>query len=447
MKIPQTCDVVVIGGGPAGSVAATTLAQKGWRVVLLDKQRHPRYTVGESLIPDFWKYLDQIGAGDKIRAEGFIAKGGGMVNWQGQPKAHTFKDFGYTQPAMHVERDRFDEILLRHAESEGVQLFEEYNVLKVDLPTEVSPQALTQVHYRDLNTQVEGTQAEGAIACHYVIDASGQNAVIGRQLGTRHFDDDFRFMSVWGYFTDAKYLSLDGVAHEHREIREIPPVTYVTSLDGSGEAGWCWYIALREKTSVGIVFPNEAMKTLKPAGESWETYYLRQCQATPVVRELLANASFCADSVRVTRDYSYQSTQLSGPGYYLIGDAAGFVDPIFSVGIVLSIYSAHLAAWAVDGALAKPALATVRQGLFEKQLRGRIEIARSLALPRYQTTATVSQEAKEAIALESRAVKQMMKTASSLTNRSENFNLITNGGEGIDVNDAQLRVVETLVLG
>lgn len=118
MKIPQSCDVVVIGGGPAGSVAATTLAQKGWQVVLLDKQRHPRYTVGESLIPDFWKYLDQISASQKILDEGFIAKGGGMVNWQGQPKAHTFKDFGYTRPAMHVERDRFDEILLRHAESE-----------------------------------------------------------------------------------------------------------------------------------------------------------------------------------------------------------------------------------------------------------------------------------------------------------------------------------------
>ncbi|MCB0188634.1 MAG: tryptophan 7-halogenase, partial [Caldilineaceae bacterium] len=252
MSIPQTCDVVVIGGGPAGSVAATSLAQKGWRVVLLEKQRHPRYTVGESLIPDFWKYLEEIGAADKIRAEGFIAKGGGMVNWQGQPKAHTFKDFGYTQPAMHVERDRFDEILLRHAESEGVQVFEECNVLKVDLPAAAGLGASTEVSYRDLTTQNEGT-----ITCQYVIDASGQNALIGRQLGVRKFDDAFRFMSVWGYFTGGKYLSIDGVAHPHHEIKETPPVTYVTSLDGTGETGWCWYIALREKISVGIVFPNE----------------------------------------------------------------------------------------------------------------------------------------------------------------------------------------------
>lgn len=442
MGIPKICDVVVIGGGPAGSVAATSLAQKGWRVVLLDKQRHPRYTVGESLIPDFWKYLEEIGAAEKIRAEGFLAKGGGMVNWQGQPKAHTFKDFGYTQPAMHVERDRFDEILLRHAESEGVQVFEEYNVLKVDLPTEVSPQAATQVYYRDLNSKMEGS-----ITCHYVVDASGQNAVIGRQLGLRKFDDDFRFMSVWGYFTGGKYLSIDGVAHEHREIRETPPVTYVTSLDGVGDQGWCWYIALRDNISVGLVFPNETMKEQKDTDESWESYLVRRTTSTPVVRELLAQATFCPGSVRVTRDYSYQSTQLAGPGYYLIGDAAGFVDPIFSVGIVLGIYSAHLAAWAVDGALKNPRMASVRQGLFEKQLRGRMEIARSLALPRYHTTGAVSAEAKEAIALESRAVKQMMKTASSLTNRSANFNRITNDGEGIDINAYQLRVVEQLILG
>ena len=173
---------------------------------------------------------------------------------------------------------------------------------------------------------------------------------------------------------------------------------------------------------------------------------MRRTTSTPVVRELLTNATFCPGSVRVTRDYSYQSSQLAGPGYYLIGDAAGFVDPIFSVGIVLGIYSAHLATWAIDGALKNPALAAARQGLFEKQLRGRLEIARSLALPRYRTSGTVSAEAKGAIALESKTVKQMMKTVSSLTNRSDNFNLMTNGGEGIEVNERQLRIVETLTL-
>lgn len=441
IKIPQTCDVVVIGGGPAGSVAATTLAQKGWRVVLLEKQRHPRYVVGESLIPDFWKYLDLIGASEKILAEGFIQKGGGMVNWQGQPKAHTFKDFGYTRPALHVERDRFDEILLRHAESEGVQVFEECNVMATELPATVASQLPVQVHYRNLDAQSEGT-----ITCQYVVDASGQNAVIGRQLGLRKFDDAFRFMSVWGYFTGGKYLSIDGVAHEYAEIKKVPPVTYVTSLDGVGDKGWCWYIALRDNISVGLVFPNDTMKELKGADENWEAYLLRCCKATPVVRELLANATFCTGSVRVTRDYSYQSTQLAGPGYYLIGDAAGFVDPIFSVGIVLGVYSAHLAAWAIDGSLKNPALAVARQGLFEKQLRGRLEIARSLALPRYQPASQISAEAKNAMALESTTVKQMMKTVSSLTNRSDNFNLMTNGGEGIEVNDRQLRIIEKLEL-
>src|SRR5688572_3900963 len=101
--IPSQCDVVVIGGGPAGSLVATYLSQKGYQVVLLEKQKHPRYLVGESVLPDVWKYFDEAGVSDQIMAEGFIQKAGGSVDWNGAMHRLSFKDFGYTRPALHVE--------------------------------------------------------------------------------------------------------------------------------------------------------------------------------------------------------------------------------------------------------------------------------------------------------------------------------------------------------
>src|SRR5436189_5571500 len=124
MTIPSQCDVLIIGGGPGGSTAATLLAQKGYDVVLIERQRHPRYAVGESIIPHSWKYLDATGATPKIEADGFIQKSGGTVCWHGNLHQMAFKDFGYKRPALHVERDRYDEILLRHAQSQGGQVFD-----------------------------------------------------------------------------------------------------------------------------------------------------------------------------------------------------------------------------------------------------------------------------------------------------------------------------------
>src|SRR5205823_9171809 len=183
MAIPERCDVVVIGGGPAGATAATLLAQKGYDVVLFDREKHPRYRVGESLIPHTWKYMDMIGASDKLRSERFIQKSGGTVIWNGVIRQMAFKDFGYEHPALHVERDRYDHILLEHAREQGVTVFEEVAVLGAQLDAVGQP---VQVAYR-----AGGEQRSGETTCQFVIDASGQNAVLGRQLGVRVIDDGF----------------------------------------------------------------------------------------------------------------------------------------------------------------------------------------------------------------------------------------------------------------
>ncbi len=435
MTIPASSDVVVIGSGPAGSITAALLAQKGYDTVILEKERHPRYKVGESLIPDFWKYTDLAGVTDKILEEGFIAKAGGMVRWKGEARAHTFSDFGYNRPAMHVERDKFDKILFDHAVSEGAQAFQEVTVTGADFHQEGDRESAT-VHY----TNGDGP---GTIDCRYVLDASGQAAVIGRQEGIREMDDGFRYLGVWGYYEDSKYVSVEGKIHPFEDWPTVPPTTFVTSLEEAGDSGWAWHIVLREMTSVGIVIPIELVKSVRNEGESWEDFFRRRVLEVPVLGELLRDATCIEGSVQSIRDYSYRSSQLAGPGYFLIGDAAGFVDPIFSVGVVLGMYSAGAAAWAVDYALSSNKSAERARALYSRQLQGRLEVARSLALPRYRSEGEVSDLAKTAIQLERPAVRELMYVVSSLTTRSDNW-LEMVGGEAPELEEGQLRTIEQI---
>jgi flavin-dependent dehydrogenase len=243
MDIPGHCDVVVIGGGLAGSMAGTFLSQKSYEVVLFERKKHPRYVVGESFTPHFWRFCDLTHVGEKIQAEGFVVKAGATGAWNGIIRQFAFKDFGFTRPALHVERDRFDYLLLEHARAQGVRVFEEVSALKADLDRSER----VRVVYR-----VIGEQRAEEIACRWIVDASGQNAMIAKQLGSRVIDEGFRFMSVWGYFNDSKYIAADGKAYPFASVQTIPPTTFFSSI---GEWGWCWHIPLRERTSVGLVLP------------------------------------------------------------------------------------------------------------------------------------------------------------------------------------------------
>jgi flavin-dependent dehydrogenase len=439
MTIPSRTDVVVIGGGPAGSLAATVLAHKGHDVVLLDKQRHPRPQVGESLIPDFWKYADLMKVTDKLEAEGFVSKAGAIVAWEGQFRAHSFGDFGYTRPAMHVERERFDQILFEHAASQGVHTFEEVTVTGSEFSIDDDGRESAVVTVRPSGRD------STFIECRYVIDASGQSAVLGRQLGVRHIDDAFRFLSIWGYWDDSRFLDLDGVAHNGEDLGDVKPVTFLTSLDVAGDSGWSWHIRLRNETSVGIVLPLDLVKTARDSGESWAQYYERQCRGVPILSDLLTDATLKPDSVASIRDYSHQSTAVAGPGWLLVGDAGGFVDPIFSVGVVLALYGAAAGAWAVDRILNNPDQADRTRDMFSRQLNGRIEVARSLALPRYRGASEVTDLARTTLALERSAVKDIMYAVSEFTTRSDNWLAIV-GEEAPDLTSEQRRVIDDIEL-
>ncbi len=421
-KIPERFDVVVIGGGPAGSQAATFLSQKGYEVVLLERQKHPRPRVGENIIPHFWKYTDLAGVSDKIAAEGFIQKAGGTVVWNETIRQMAFKDFGYDRPAFHVERDRFDHILLENAKTQGAQVFEEVSVLEVAFNDSIQEQIVKYRHLKE--------KTVGKISARFVVDASGQNAVVARQLGLRVIDESFRFMSMWGYFKGSKYVGFDGQVHSFDQLRTIAPTTFVSSIPETGDWGWSWHIPLRESTSVGLILPLEFMKTAKTTNESWESYFIRKCHEIPILNHLLENGEFCQGSFAKIQDYSYRSTQVAGPGFFLIGDAAGFIDPIFSVGVILGMYSAYIATWAIDRSFKKPNSLNHNQALFTSQLEKRLEVSRSLALPRYQPGDQISDMAKTAVQFESNLEKELMDVVSKMTTRADNFAELTQDENG-----------------
>lgn len=434
MNIPTHCDVVIVGGGPAGSLLGTYLAQKGHDIVLFDKQRHPRYAVGESLIPDFWKFTDKADVSERIEQAGFIKKAGGMAYWKGTIRGHTFKDFGYSRSAMHVERDKFDHILLENAKEKGAAVFEEVAVLKAnfDVENEVA------VSYRQI-----ASNEKGIIKCRFIVDASGQNAVIGRQLGVRKMDKTFKYMAVWGYYDNADYVDFSGETHTRADIGIVPPVTFISSLEDNKDTSWSWHLAMQENTSVGLVMPINQMKRMKPKEMGWEEFLKETVKKIPVTNKLLENATLIDGSIRMVRDYSYQSTKLAGPGYFLIGDSAGFVDPIFSVGVVLAMYSAFAASWAIDNSLKKPKNTARNQEVFERQLRGRMEIARSLALPQYYNEDSgVSQMAKDALKLERHDVRKLMHAVSMLTTRSDNFKEMVNHKDIPEVDPNMVKIIE-----
>jgi len=437
MSIPKSADVVVVGSGPAGSIAATRLAQLGHDVVIVEKEKHPRPRVGESLIPDAWKYLDLVGVSEKIDADGFIEKAGAIISWNAEARAHTFGDFGYVKPALHIERDRFDQILFEHAKSQGVTALEETTVTGVDLSAAGESGEGATV----LMTLNDGTHAK--IECRYVVDCSGQSAILGRQLGIRSTDDGFRYLGIWGYWKDAKYLSLDTKVHEPSELGDPYPVTFITSLDEAGDGGWSWHIMLRDETSIGLVLPIELVKTARENGESWASYYERRCRNVPVLSKLLEEATLRPGSVTSIRDYSNQSEKLAGPGWFLAGDAAGFVDPIFSVGVILALFGGASAAWAVDRVLTRPDLADRVFTMYTSQLGGRFEVARSLALPRYKGGDHVTDVARQMVGLERKAMKEIMYVVSEFTTRSENW-MEMMGEEAPDLSDEQMRMIGKL---
>jgi flavin-dependent dehydrogenase len=324
-------EVVVIGGGPAGSTTATLLAQQGRTVRLLERERFPRYHVGESLIPETFWVLERLGILPTLRGGPFVEKHSvQFVSEQGRvSEPFYFADYKHHESSRtwQVSREEFDHLLLDNARRHGVDVLEGTRVLEVLFEGE-----------RAVGVRaVDESGVEQVIRCQVVVDAAGQSGLILDRLGLRQWDPVLKKAAIWTYFKGAT-----------RESGRDAGATLV--MQTAGKIGWFWYIPLQnDVTSVGVVAPFDH---LFKAGESkdLEAIFQRESARCPGVQPRIVAAERIAP-FRVAKEYSYRSSKVAGDGWVLVGDAFGFLDPLYSSGILLALKSGALAADAIASGL------------------------------------------------------------------------------------------------
>ena len=329
-----SADVLVIGGGPGGSTAAAMLARKGWRVLLLEREFFPRHHVGESLLPASLPVLEELGVLPDVEAAGFLPKLGATMVWgrHDKPWSWYFRETNPNRPhAYQVWRPLFDQLLLDNSRALGVEVHEGHQVVDVLL----EDRRVAGVRYQSAAGQ------DGTARARFVVDATGQGALLGRRLGLRRWDPFFRNMAVYGYVTGADRLP---APDETNIFIEAQP------------HGWSWTIPLHTGwTSVGTVMDSRHGQERLSKGKLQEAF-LQQVAQAPHTARLLRDATLVSGP-QVVRDWSYNSERLVGDGYILVGDAACFVDPLFSSGVHLALMSGVLAAAYVSTVLKDPDMA------------------------------------------------------------------------------------------
>jgi FAD-dependent halogenase len=334
--VNEETDVVVVGGGPGGSTLATLVAMRGHRVVLLEKEKFPRFQIGESLLPSTIHGICRLtGVADELAKAGFTKKRGGTLRWGANPEPWTFafsvspKMVGETSHAYQVERSKFDQILLDHARHMGVDVREQHAV---------SDAIEDEGRIRGVSyTDAAGNA--GTIRAKYVVDASGNRSRIYQRAGAaRQYSEFFRSLALFGYFEGGKRL---------------PEPNSGNILCAAFDSGWFWYIPLSPTlTSVGAVVRQELASKIQGDPENALSSLIAEC---PMISDYLHDAKRITEGqygeLRVRKDYSYANTKFWRPGMALVGDAACFVDPIFSSGVHLATYGALLAARSINSVL------------------------------------------------------------------------------------------------
>jgi flavin-dependent dehydrogenase len=325
-------DVIVIGGGPAGATAATLVAERGHAVTLFERERFPRYHVGESLIPETFWVLERLGILPTMRESRFVEKHSvQFVSEQGKLSApFYFADYKDHESSRtwQVTRREFDQVLLDNARAKGVDVHEGVRVLEVLFEDG-----------RAVGVRVvDEAGIERTVRSRVVVDAAGQSTVIQDRLGLREWDPDLKKAAIWTYWKGAR-----------REAGRDAGATLVLQLEG--RKGWFWYIPLDgDVTSIGVVADHEYLFQGR-ASKDPAAVYAEEVARCPGLVPRLAGAER-TEPFRVAKEYSYRSRQVAGDGWVLVGDALGFLDPLYSSGILLALKSGALAADAIHAGLA-----------------------------------------------------------------------------------------------
>lgn len=327
-------DVIIIGGGPAGSTLGAYLALHGYRAVVLEAAIHPREHVGESLVPSANRVLEDIGVFDQMDLHGFVRKPGGTwTSFKGRvgleakivfadaPQPHIDQDYTY-----HVDRSRFDALLLKNASEKGAQVVQGATVVRTLFDDDGHA---CGVRVRVLNQELE-------LSSRFVVDASGRRSQLGNQLGLKSKDPNFDQMAIYSWFAGVNPPTEDTANFIH--IHFLPV-----------DRGWVWQIPISSTiTSVGVVVEKAEFRRRRSPDH--ESFFRELIGLSNNTRHMLADATTLRPFF-VEADYSYSMDRFAGPGWMLVGDAARFVDPIFSSGVSVALHSARFAYEAIDASM------------------------------------------------------------------------------------------------
>jgi len=341
-------DVAIIGGGPAGSTAAALLAQAGRRVILFEREKFPRFHIGESLLPFSMKAFTRLGLHEKFSRAGFIKKYGGEIIGACSENGTKFyfKD-GYrsqTDHAYQVTRGDFDKVLLDHARESGAHVHEQTAVDGIDFS------------HDGIQLGVRSDGSFRSVRARYLVDASGRNSVLGRQFKIKKTYDHLQKLSIFAHYEGVwRRDGIDGTL-----------TVLVRAVDR-----WFWLIPVTaERTSVGMVLDSETFRKSKVSAED----FLEQALAEqPTIAKRMTNARRVT-KVYLEADFSYRSARLYGDRWLLTGDAAGFIDPIFSSGVFLAVFSGEKCADVLNEVLDRPRKAKRLFARYERSVNRAMDV-------------------------------------------------------------------------
>jgi flavin-dependent dehydrogenase len=341
----EGCDIAVIGGGPAGSTAAALLARRGYRVIALEKAHHPRFHIGESLLPMNLPVFERLGVAEKVHALG-IYKAGADFEADNERGYNTYafaRAIGKSPPhAYQVFRQDFDKMLFEHARECGADAREGHEVTAIEQP---GP--------RDARLDIRTDEGRSyRVRARYVVDASGRDTFLAAKRKLRRKNPRHQSAAIFGHYRGA-------VTRPGEDAGNISIYQF--------EHGWMWMIPLPEGVmSVGAVCWPEYLKQRK--GRTVE-FLVETLKRNAALWQRIEHAELIGNEVRVTGNYSYHSTRMGGPGWITVGDAFAFLDPVFSSGVYLAMSGAEQAAEVVDSALQAPAVEKALLRRLERRVR------------------------------------------------------------------------------